>query len=136
MNSLLLSEADLSRLHAIHDHQSPPPFPSSDQRAVLAALLPAMGVTANILTLGVHVGFHDQVSLVSPTDPTDDFRLRIVMPHEADPGSSLISVLAPLSLALIGRKRGELVTWAANGALREMRITSISKHPAEEPALL
>ena len=58
------------------------------------------------------------------------------MPHEADPGSSLISVLAPLSLALIGRKRGELVTWAANGALREMRITSISKHPAEEPALL
>ena len=107
MNSLLLSEADLSRLHAIHDHQSPPPFPSSDQRAVLAALLPAMGVTANILTLGVHVGFHDQVSLVSPTDPTDDFRLR-----------------------------GELVTWAANGALREMRITSISKHPAEEPALL
>lgn len=136
MNSLLLCEADLLRLHAIHDHQSIPPFPTSDQRSVLASLLPAIGVTANPTELGTHVGFHDQVSLVSPTDATDDFRLRIVMPHEADPGSGLISVLAPLSLSLIGRKRGELATWPANGALREMRITSIVKRPAEEPALL
>ena len=102
---------------------------------MLAGLLPDVRVTENPATLGSHVGFGDQVALVSPTDVTDDFLLRIVMPHEADAGSGFISVLAPLSLALIGRQLGEIISWPANGALREMRIASILKSPAAEPVL-
>jgi transcription elongation GreA/GreB family factor len=134
MNSLLLCEADFSRLESIHLHHAPPPLPSYDQTQELGALLPLLTIDEYPARLQDHVGFHDHVLLISPEDETDDFRLRIVMPHEADPDRGLVSVLAPVSLALIGRPRDGIIAWPANGSLREMRIASIRKHPADLPA--
>lgn len=135
MNSLPLCEADLSRLESIFHHLAPPPLASHEQRLELGELLPRTSVVYDTARLARHVGFNDQVVLVSPGDPTDDFALRIVMPHESDPGRGLISILAPVSLALLGREEGEVISWPANGAVREMRVTTIRKQAVEEPVL-
>lgn len=130
MNSPLLSEADLSRLQSIHQHLSPPPRATHEQRLALEALLEGATTAIDPAALEKHVGFGDEVVLVSPTDPTDDFLLRIVMPHEAEPAEGRISVLAPVSLAILGQSQGHVTSWNANGFTREMRITGILKNPA------
>lgn len=135
MNSLLLCEADLSCLESIYHRQSRPPLASSHQRVALGGFLAMVTITADSVRLLRHVGLGDEVILVSPIDATDDFRFRIVLPHEADPALGLISALAPISLALLGREEGEIVSWDANGNLREMRITAIGKHPMVDTML-
>jgi len=129
MNSPLLSEADLARLESIHDLTSPPPQPSHEQRLALAGYLAFASTTVDPASLDLRVGFGDEVILLSPSDATDDFPLRIVMPHEADPAEGRISVLAPVSLAVLGHEKGHVVSWQANGAMRQMRIAEIRKQP-------
>jgi len=125
MNSPLLSEADFLRLESILDPQAPPPRPSHEQRTALQAYLQSASRTADARRLETRAGLGDEVTLVSPADPSDDFQLRIVMPHEADPAEGLISLLAPVSMAVLGRETGGIISWPANGAMREMRVASV-----------
>jgi regulator of nucleoside diphosphate kinase len=127
MNSPLLSEADIARLESIHDFTAIPPKPSHEQRLALAAYLESASATDDPASLDLRVGFGDEIILLSPSDATDDFRLRIVMPHEADPAEGRISVLAPVSLAVLGQEKGRVVSWQANGAMRQMRIAEVRK---------
>ena len=127
MNSPFLSEADLVRLESIHNLTAPPPRPSHEQRLALAGYLAFASATVDPASLDLRVGFGDDVVLVSPSDATDDFRLRIVMPHEADPAEGRISVLAPVSLAVLGHEKGGIISWQANGATRCMRIAEVRK---------
>jgi len=81
-----------------------------------------------------HVSFFDEVTLVSPSDSRDYFKLTIVMPHQADVDSDLISISMPISLAVFGKKSGELVHWETPHGTREMRIVALNKHE-QLPAL-
>lgn len=73
------------------------------------------------------MGFNDRVSLVCLADSLDSFDLQVVMPAEADLDQNRISVLLPVSLAVIGRRRGEQVSWDTPHGPREMKITGVSK---------
>lgn len=134
MNSFLLDEADFSRLHGIYHNESSPPVPSPEQRRQIGRLLAAAEVFPEKTGLKDHVGFHDEVVLASPADEKDDFVFRIVMPSEADPADDRISVLTPVSLAVIGKGIGTVVAWDANGGTREMKIVSINKAAASTVA--
>lgn len=136
MNSPLLSEADYLRLEAILHPDSTPPRPTHEQRLALSSLLSSATSTREHSLLEIRVGFGDEVILVSPTDPTDDFRLRIVVPHDADPAEGRVSVLAPVSLAILGQENGRIVSWQANGAMRQMRIAEVRKQPDADLAPL
>jgi transcription elongation GreA/GreB family factor len=122
MNSLaLLREADELRLRSLHLRQQPPPFPSADESLALENLLSSAKITDS----GDSVGLYDQVTMVSAKDSRDYFRLTLVLPHESNPDEERISVLMPVSLAILGRSVGELASWEANGGIREMRIISL-----------
>ncbi|HVJ45169.1 MAG TPA: GreA/GreB family elongation factor [Luteolibacter sp.] len=134
MNSFLLNEADFSRLHGIYHNESSPPLPSPDQRRQIGRILTAAEVFPETTRLEGHAGFNDEVVLASLADEKDDFVFRVVMPAEADPAEDRVSVLTPVSLAVIGRGIGTVVAWEANGGLREMKIVSINKTPSPDVA--
>jgi regulator of nucleoside diphosphate kinase len=53
----------------------------------------------------------------------------LVFPREADMGQRRISLFSPLGAALLGRRRGETVRYAAPGGEIEVRILDIVYQP-------
>ena len=51
----------------------------------------------------------------------------LVLPEEADASKGLISVLAPLGIALLGRRRGEIVKAQVPGGIRKLRIERVQQ---------
>lgn len=51
--------------------------------------------------------------------------ITLVYPHEAEPASGKISVLAPLGTALLGYREGDEVEWLMPGGMRRLRIESV-----------
>jgi transcription elongation GreA/GreB family factor len=49
------------------------------------------------------------------------------MPAESAPDEDRISVLLPVALACLGRRRGDTITWECPRGNREMRIAAVEK---------
>jgi regulator of nucleoside diphosphate kinase len=66
-------------------------------------------------------------SLITVLDLTGGSRreITLVYPHEAEPASGRISVLAPLGTALLGYREGDEVEWLMPGGIRRLRIESV-----------
>jgi regulator of nucleoside diphosphate kinase len=66
-------------------------------------------------------------SVVTVFDATAGSRreITLVYPHEADPATSRISVLAPLGTALLGYREGDEVDWLMPGGMRRLRIENV-----------
>jgi len=131
---ILLHEADKLRLDSLLNHHLPPPFPSPVAHAALEDILSSAKIVRDPALVEYHVGLFDEVTLVSPSDSRDYFKLAIVMPHKADVDSDLISISMPISLAVFGKKSGDLVRWETPYGTREMRIVALKKHE-QLPAL-
>ena len=131
---ILLHEADKLRLDSLLNHHLPPPFPSPVAHATLEDILSSAKIVRDAALMDHHVSLFDEVTLVSPTDSRDYFKLAIVLPHQADVDADLISISTPISLAVFGRKSGDLVRWETPHGSREMRIVALKKHE-ELPAL-
>jgi regulator of nucleoside diphosphate kinase len=124
---IYLSEADQQRLHSILGHLAPSPWPNNEQAAALRALLTRTGKSRASEDLGDSISFFDEVALVSPTDPRDNYDFRIVMPADSDPDEDRVSVLLPVALAVLGRRRGDTVSWECPRGTREMRVAKVVK---------
>lgn len=124
---LHLGEVDQQSLKSILRHEVPAPWPTQDQAAALRKVLSKIAKASSGSDLRDAIGLNDRVSLVSPTDPTDTFDFQIVMPAESDPDEDRVSVLLPVSLAAIGRRVGELVSWECPRGLRLMHVASVEK---------
>lgn len=125
--SVFLSEADQLCLRSIVESDTNHPKPTLEQKSAIEGILSRAAKSRTTEDPQSHVGFNDRVSLVSPLDSRDFFNLRIVMPEDADADQDLISVLLPVSLALIGRRCGENVSWEGPQGMREMRIVAVTK---------
>ena len=77
--------------------------------------------------LEARAGLCDPVTLVSPDDRSDWYRMEIVPPAEACVDEDRISLAHPMSLAVLGRRLGETVQWDTGHGLRTMRLESIEK---------
>lgn len=123
----LLSAADKACLRDILNLATPGPKPKAEQKSALEKILSKSAKTADDADLVNHVGINDRVSLVSPKDSHDYFNLQIVRPAEANADEDLISVFLPVSLAILGRRNGDIVTFEGPRGPREMRIVSVAK---------
>jgi transcription elongation GreA/GreB family factor len=126
--SFYLSEADQQCLRSIVKSDTYYPKPTFEQKSAIEKILSKAAKSSINEDPQSHVGFNDRVSLVSQLDSRDYFNLRIVMPEDADADQDLISVLLPVSLALIGRRCGENVSWEGPQGKREMRIVAVTKY--------
>ena len=126
-NSIVLSVEDHACLQQLLNRECQPPWPDPAQASSLAALLDQAKVIANPETLDRHAGLGDQVALVSVADPRDFFSLRVVLPCDANVDMDRISVILPISLAVLGRRTDETVSWETSVGQRLMRIVAVRK---------
>lgn len=70
-------------------------------------------------------------SVVKFTDMTTNrkMELKIVYPKDSDIKKNYVSVLAPVGMALLGYKKGDIVEWSVPGGHRKFLINAIIYQP-------
>jgi regulator of nucleoside diphosphate kinase len=83
-----------------------------------ATVVPAPRIGPDVVTMNSEVRVRDLA-----TQETRHFVL--VFPHSANAEEGRISVLAPLGMAVLGRRKGDRVTGQAPGGMRQWRIEDV-----------
>jgi regulator of nucleoside diphosphate kinase len=122
----VLSSQDAARLRAlIRSKKLPPP-----DKAMLLDWLAAAAVARKEDETFDRVCLHDRVTLVSPVDSRDWFKLTVVLPEDHDAEAGRLSVTCDIARAVLGRRCGERVSWQAPPGFRHMSIASVAKFDA------
>jgi regulator of nucleoside diphosphate kinase len=90
-----------------------------------AEVTPAGHIEPDVVTMSSQV-------LVTDLDSGETFDFQVVFPRAADSASGKISVLAPLGMAVLGRRVGQQVTWQVPAGLRRLRVDSVLYQPERE----
>lgn len=90
-----------------------------------AEVTPAGHIGPDVVTMSSQV-------LVTDLDSGETFDFQVVFPRSADAASGKISVLAPLGMAVLGRRVGQQVTWQVPAGLRRLRVDSVLYQPERE----
>lgn len=128
---ITLSQKDIHIIHALHAQREFIPQLDEGRHHELMRLVEqaAAGRSGTkSLVDSPTVGLYDAVTVNDFSAPASNTMVcRIVLPHEADLDAGHYSVLAPISIALLGRPVGATVTLDAPGGSRQLRILSILK---------
>ena len=57
-----------------------------------------------------------------------DFNFQLVKPAEANAGKNKISALAPISVAILGYRKGDVVDWEMPGGLKKYKIIDVQNN--------
>jgi regulator of nucleoside diphosphate kinase len=127
-HELFISARDAEGLAAMlgtHRRARPLESDASDELSdllVLARLMPAEKLPGDRVAMNSSVTYVEEPAGVRRA-------VTLVYPHEADPTHGKISVLSPIGLALIGRRRGEVVDALLPGRrVLEIRILDTRQH--------
>jgi transcription elongation factor GreA len=134
-HSIILSHKDIHLILALHAQREFISHLDEGRHQELMRLVGQAGEGASqkCLVNSPSVSLYDAVTVNDfSAPPSNTMVCRIVLPHEADLDAGLYSVLAPISIALLGRPLGATVNFDAPGGSRQLRILSIQKG---EPAV-
>ena len=124
---IVITAADFDRLRGLLDS----PRHRSTQAPLLLALreeldrgmvVPADAVPTNVVTMHSQVRVRDLKAHESET-------YTLVYPDQADINENKLSVLAPLGLALLGTRVGQIVKFDAPAGQRRLKIEAILYQP-------
>jgi regulator of nucleoside diphosphate kinase len=90
-----------------------------------AEITPAERIDPDVVTINSEVRVSDLESLKT-------IRFRVVFPRAGGTIPGEVSVLAPLGMAVLGRKVGDRVTWQTPGGLRRLRVEQVLYQPERE----
>jgi regulator of nucleoside diphosphate kinase len=90
-----------------------------------AQITPARQIGPDVVTMNSEV-------LVTDLDSGERFELRVVFPQAADAAAGRISVLAPLGMAILGRRAGQQISWQVPAGVRRLRVESVLYQPERE----
>lgn len=90
-----------------------------------AEVLPATRIEADVVTMNSEV-------LVTDLDTAEVFTFRVVFPRAANAAAGSISVLAPLGMAVLGRKVGDEITWQVPSGVRRLRVDDVLYQPERD----
>ena len=96
-----------------------------ERRLADAEITPAERIDPDVVTINSEVR-------VSDLDSLETMIFRVVFPREAGAAPGEVSVLAPLGMAVLGRKVGDRVTWQTPGGLRRLQVEHIPYQPERE----
>jgi regulator of nucleoside diphosphate kinase len=124
---IVITEADFDRLKALVDS----PRYRTTHAASLIVLKEELDrgkvVAADSVPKGV-VTMHSQVRVRdTKSDETEDYTL--CYPEEADINEGKLSVLAPLGMALLGTKVGQVVKFDAPAGQRRLKVEKVLYQP-------
>ena len=90
-----------------------------------AYVIPAKRIGPDVVTMNSEVQVQD-------LDTHQTVVFRLVFPRAANAAAGRISVLAPLGMAVLGRRVGEVVTWRTPGGLRRLQVGHLVYQPERE----
>ena len=126
-----LTDVDARRLQGLVDGSRPRDLRDAGSVALLlrhmddAEVLPANRIDPDVVTMGSEV-------VVRDLDTHEVVIFRIVFPRSADAAAGKVSVLAPLGMAVLGRRVGDHVDWRTPGGLRRLRVDRVLYQPERE----
>lgn len=123
-----MKSTDLAILHDWLEHPPPGWRPNPVQSERLEQLLGEVKAVES----GSGVGLGQRVLLVNPYDPEDSLELKVVLPSVADPDRDEVSVYLPVSLAVLGTREGDWVTWETPRGERKMMVERVEQSEAGE----
>lgn len=130
--NIRITSHDLQRLrHVVGSTTSLPALNRQHLDTLTAALDRAIVVEASEISPDV-IRMHTRVQIrESQSGRMETYTL--VFPSEADVHLNLISVLAPLGTALLGRREGDRLRWPVPGGVRELIVERILQQAAYTP---
>jgi len=93
-----------------------------ERRLYEAEIMPADRIGPDLVTINSEVRLND-------LDTHERIVFRVVLPTTADPASGKISVLAPLGMAVLGRRIGDHVNCDTPDGRRRLRVEEILYQP-------
>ncbi len=87
-----------------------------------AEIVSPQEIPADVITMNSQVRLHD-------LDSGEEMVYTIVFPHEANIQQNKVSILAPVGVALIGYRLGDVVEWPMPGKVRRLEIKEILYQP-------
>jgi regulator of nucleoside diphosphate kinase len=91
-----------------------------------AAIIDRESIPLDVVTMESRVEFEDLA--------TGEIEVySITFPDRADVEAQRISILAPIGIALIGCREGQVVSWNTPGGIRQLKIRQVTPAPAEVP---
>ena len=87
-----------------------------------AKIMEPMQIPGDIITM------HSIVK-VKYIDNNKDFTLQLVYPEEANIKENKISIFAPIGIALLGYKKGDIINWKTPGGNVKIKIEDILYQP-------
>jgi regulator of nucleoside diphosphate kinase len=122
--AIFVAEHDARRLAFLLDAGRPGgAHDSAHLRELRAELERAVIVDPRDIPQGVVT--MNSVATVLDITGGDRREITLVYPHEAEPSSGRVSVLAPLGTALLGYREGDEVEWLMPGGMRRLRIENV-----------
>lgn len=128
--SIYITESDMKKLEsAIQAHREnrrlEDHIVSLEKELDIAHIIPAREMPDFIVTMNSRV-------LVHNLDLKENLEITIVYPESADITKNRISILAPVGVALIGQKIGDVVEISSGGNSLRYRIDKILYQPEKE----
>lgn len=74
------------------------------------------------------ITMNSEVVLVD-LDTSDELKLTLVFPHDANVDQGKVSVLAPLGTAVIGYRAGDVIEWPVPAGTRRLRVERVVYQP-------
>lgn len=66
---------------------------------------------------------------VTDIDSGEKMTYMLVFPSEANISKNKLSILAPLGMALLGYRKGDIIEWAVPSGMRKLRVEEIIYQP-------
>ncbi|MFN8455495.1 MAG: nucleoside diphosphate kinase regulator [Anaerolineae bacterium] len=85
-------------------------------------VVPSKQILPDVITMNSTVCLED-------LDTGEEITCTLVFPHEADIDQNKISILAPVGIAMLGYRVGEVVEWPVPDGLSRLRIKAILYQP-------
>ncbi len=96
-------------------------------------VVPSKEIPPDVITM-------NSTACLEDLDTGEEITCTLVFPHEADIDQNKISVLAPVGIAMLGYRVGEVVEWPVPAGLSRLRIKAILYQPEAfgeaEPSLV
>jgi regulator of nucleoside diphosphate kinase len=119
---LIISSKDFNTIKNLIEHLS---FRNQVKEVrLLAEELKKMKILASELLPRNLVGINSEVS-VHEVISGKKMNFRITLPSFANLKEKRISIFAPISIALLGFRKGDLIEWHMPGGLKKLKITNV-----------
>lgn len=89
-----------------------------------AVVIDPAAIPENVVSMNSTVTFED-------LDTGEIAEYTITFPEKADTEKRRISILAPIGIALIGCRVGDLVKWSTPGGIRQLKVRRVAASVAE-----